>query len=216
MLAATETMTLDSEKHHRRSIRLKGYDYSYPGTYFVTICVHDRRCIFGDIIDRQMIANPAGNMVTNAWNELPKKYEHVATDFFVLMPNHIHGIIVLNPRHVGAAPCGRPVCSGAQSPQGQPQGVAPTRETLLTLCDVVHRFKSWTTKLYSDGVKKQDWPSFPGRLWQRNYYEHVIRDDEDLNKIREYIVTNPYSWVEDKENPQKGTTRKNGAAAVTR
>jgi len=149
-----------------------------------------------------MYTNPAGDMVTKAWDELPENYAGMDIDSFVLMPNHIHGVIVLNPTGVGAAPCGRPPSLTASN-QGQPQGVAPTNEKRLTLSDVVHRFKSWTTKLYSDGVKQDGWLPFPGQLWQRNYYEHVIRNDNDLKKIREYISTNPYGWVTDIENPAK-------------
>ena len=80
---------------------------------------------------------------------------------------------------------------------GQPQGVAPT----LSLPDVVHRLKTLTTKRYSDGVKQHDWPPFPGKLWQRNYYEHIIRNENELNRIREYVVNNPLQWELDRENP---------------
>jgi len=105
------------------------------------------------------------------------------------MPNHIHGIV-----NVGAAPCGRP--SLYESKQGQPRGVAPT-ETInqtLSLPDIVHRFKTMTTKRYVDGVNHQSWPCFPRRLWQRNYWEHIIRNDQELHDTREYICNNPAQW----------------------
>lgn len=182
---------------NRRSIRLRGYDYSQAGAYFVTICTQDRQCLFGDVVDDQMRLNDAGRMVRLVWNEMPAFYAGVTPDAFVVMPNHIHGIIVL----VGAAPRGRPVSGQAQD--GQAQGPAPT----LTLADVVQRFKTMTTKRYADAVKQSGWFPFPGRLWQRNYYEHVIRNDEELNRIREYITNNPLQWALDRENPMAGGSR---------
>ena len=192
----------DLEKPNRRSLRLKNYDYGRAGAYFVTVCVRKRLCLFGEIVEGQMNASPAGQMVAKAWDELRNHYAGIDVDSFILMPNHIHGIVVLNPSSVGAAPCGRPSSLTAPNP-GQPRGVAPTKDKRLTLSDVVHRFKSWTTKLYSDGVKQRGWPAFPGQLWQRNYYEHVIRNDSDLQKVREYISTNPYTWDTDIENPAR-------------
>lgn len=215
-------MKYNPDDHHRRSIRLKGYDYSHPGAYFVTICTQDRAVLFGEVGDGEMWLNDAGAMVQSVWEEMSAFYPGVETDSFVVMPNHIHGIVIL----VGAAPCGRPddlgqpqgmgqpqgvapmlslagvvrvsvQAQGPGDPKGQPQGVAPT----LSLSDVVHRFKTLTTKRYSEGVKRYGWPPFPGRLWQRNYYEHVIRNEESLNRIRQYIADNPARWALDRENP---------------
>jgi REP element-mobilizing transposase RayT len=184
----------DPEKHHRRSIRLKGYDYSQAGAYFATICTQDRACLFGEIVSGEMHLNDAGRMVKTVWDEIPVFYPGVDIDAFVIMPNHIHGIIVL----VGAAPRGRPDWGRAQ---GQAQGPAPTDTAGLSLPDMVHRFKTMTTSRYTDGVKQSGWPPFRGRLWQRNYYEHVIRDRESLKRIREYIADNPARWAFDRENP---------------
>jgi len=180
----------DPERLHRRSIRLKGYDYSQPGAYFITICTQDRACLFGEVVDGEMRLNDAGQMVQDVWDELPAFYPSVQTDAFIVMPNHIHGIIIL----VGADPC---VCPDEI---GQPQMIAPTR---LSLPDVVHRFKTMTTKRYIDGVKKFGWTPFRRRLWQRNYYEHIIRNDHALQRIREYIWTNPLRWHLDRENPNR-------------
>ena len=177
------------ERRNRRSVRLKGYDYAGAGAYFVTICVQNRECLFGRIADGQMVLNDAGMMIQTVWNEIPPHYPGIEIDASVVMPNHIHGIIVI----VGAAPRGRPV-------DGQPQGVAPT----LSLPDVVHRFKTMTTKRYADGVKQYGWRRFNGKLWQRNYYEHIIRSDDELNSIREYIAINPAQWALDRENPDIG------------
>jgi len=186
-------MRFNPECHHRRSIRLKGYDYSRPGAYFITICTQDRACLFGEVVDGEMRLNDAGQMVQDVWDELPAFYPGVQTDAFIVMPNHIHGIIIL----VGADPC---VCPNTGQTIGQPQGVAPTR---LSLPDVVHRFKTMTTKRYIDGVKKFGWTPFRRRLWQRNYYEHIIRNDHALQRIREYIWTNPLRWHLDRENPNR-------------
>jgi putative transposase len=181
---------IDATKH-RRSIRLKGYDYSQPGAYFVTIVTHERKCLFGKIEDGEVRLNDVGRMVEEAWIEVPNHYPGVECDTFLIMPNHIHAVIVL----VGAGPSARP------EPNGQPRGVAPTRNALaLSLADVVHRFKTLTTKRYTDGVKQLGWNAFSGRLWQRNYFEHVIRNDESLHRVRQYIFENPARWKFDREN----------------
>ncbi|MFC1485140.1 transposase [bacterium] len=182
----------DKNKHHRRSIRLKNYDYSSQGAYFVTICVNEREYLFGNILNECMVLNDAGRMIQTVWNEIPKYYSGIDIDYFQIMPNHIHGIIL-----VGAGPCACPEYASTGQPQskGQPQGVAPT---VLSLCDVVHRFKTMTTKRYCDGVKQKKWQIFNKKLWQRNYYEHIIRNENELNKIREYISNNPLNWNTDK------------------
>lgn len=209
-------MKYDPARLHRRSIRLRGYDYSQPGAYFITIVARDRACLFGEVVDGKMWLNDAGRMIGQTWEEIPSSYPGVETYAFVIMPNHIHGVIIL----VGAGPRACPytytnpqtnsptkphTCpesptkpQGIGQPQGtgQPQGVAPT----MSLPDVVHRFKTLTTKRYIDGVKSRGWLPFPGRLWQRNYYEHVIRNDESLERIRQYITENPLQWVMDREN----------------
>jgi len=171
--------------HHRRSIRLRHHDYRQPGAYFVTICTQNRQYLFGEIAEGRMKVNDIGRMVQLVWNELPCHYAGVDIGEFVVMPNHFHGIIWI----VGAGPRACPNRNG-----GQPRGVAPTG---LSLSDVVHRFKSLTTTRYRHGVIQHGWPPFPGKLWQRNYYDHVIRDDDDLNRIRQYILENPIKWRED-------------------
>jgi len=135
-----------------------------------------------------MRLSDAGQMVQVVWKELTLRYPGVETDAFVIMPNHVHGIIIL----VGAGPCACP------DTIGQPQGVAPTRG----LPDVVHHFKTMTIKRYSDGVQQWQWPPYKEKLWQRNYYEHIIRDDKQLNHAREYILNNPLQWALDEDNPE--------------
>ncbi len=207
-------MKYDPEVHHRRSIRLKGYDYTGEGAYFVTVCVQGRECLFGDVVDSAMELSKAGRMVEEWWSKLSGKFTGVEVDEFVIMPNHFHGIITI----VGAPPCGCPPLSpcgcpnsmpgqsygadeprpgrphGAEEPKpGRPHGAAPT------LGDVMDWFKTMTTNAYIHGVKQSDWPPFPGRLWQRNYYERVIRNEDELADIREYIRSNPLRWADDEE-----------------
>jgi len=158
----------DPKIQHRRSMRLKDYDYSQPGAYFITICAHNRELLFQ--------SEPVHDMLKTFWGKLPIKFPIIQSDEFVVMPNHIHGIIFLN---VGATPRGCP-----------------------NLGDIVDWYKTMTTNVYIKGVKNNQWPPFNDRFWQRNYYEHIIRDEDDLNRIRQYIIDNPIRWDEDEDNPK--------------
>ncbi len=184
--------------HYRRSIRLKGYDYSHSGAYFVTTCTQNRECLFGEVKNEKVKLNPVGEMIQEIWEGLPQYHLGFEMGEFVVMPNHIHGIIVLT-ENVGVGLRAYPPIETAEPKQkaGQPQRVAPT----ITLSDIVHHFKSYTTARYRERVENADWPPFPGRLWQRNYYEHIIRSEKSLNKIREYITNNPIRWQFDRDNP---------------
>jgi len=201
-------MKFDAEKHHRRSIRLRGYNYAQTGADFVTIVTKDRVCLFGQMVNGEIRLTDGGRIIQATWNELPEHYPGVECDAFVVMPNHVHGIIVLVDNggdkgiDVGAGPRACPE-KGEPQKSGQPQGVAPT----MSLADVVHRFKTLTTKRYIDGVKASDWTPFAGRLWQRNYYEHVVRGENELTRIREYIANNPLQWEIDWENPLRTADR---------
>jgi REP element-mobilizing transposase RayT len=187
-------MIYDPHTHHRRSIRLKGYDYSQAGMYFLTICAHERGCLFGEITDGMISLNDAGRMIQSVWDDMPKHYSGVVVDEFVIMPNHVHGIVAIIS--VGAGPRACPVSVGAAK-TGQARRPAPT----MFLPEIVHRFKTMTTKRYIDGVRQNGWLSFQGKLWQRNYWEHVIRNESDLTRIREYIHNNPLQWESDKLHP---------------
>ena len=174
---------------HRRSIRLRGYDYTRQGAYFVTVCTQGRRRLFGTVVNGRMALNDAGRMVQTVWNELPAHYPGVAIDAFVVMPDHIHGVVWLcDP--VGAGPRACPVVGGNGGGEGQAQGPAPTTKP-MSLPDVVHRIKTLATKRYIDGVSQCGWPRFPGKMWQRNYYEIIVRDPRALANIRAYIRDNP-------------------------
>ena len=205
-------MRFDSEKYRRQSIRLKGYDYTQVGAYFVTMVAHDRSLQFGEIADGEMQLRDAGRIVRVIWEKLPAFYPGVEIDEFVVMPNHFHGIVVLVGVGPGAYPPGpsdQPRSAATtrepamESGGGQAQGPAPTDVKRMSVGDVVSRFKTMTTKRYADGVRDLGWPAFAGRLWQRNYYEHVVRDDAELDRIRQYIGSNPSRWAEDEENPLK-------------
>ena len=214
ILRCKEDMKYNPDKHHRRSIRLKGYDYSSKGMYYITLCVNKRLCLFGDIEDGEMKLNDAGKIVDRIWQEIPKYYPFVEIDEHTLMPNHLHGIIILNNENVGAPPCGRPLMNPdngqAQGPAngkyGQAQGPAPTVKR-LSLGDVVGRFESFTMYQYILGIKNHQWKPFHKKLWQRNYYEHIIRNENELNKIRKYIIDNPLNWEADEENPKNWICR---------
>jgi REP element-mobilizing transposase RayT len=200
-----------TSQRRRKQIRLREYDYSMPGAYFITICTKNRECLFGHIADGKMILNDAGRMVQTVWDEIPQYYPGIETDEFIIMPTHIHGIIVIvgagpracpddagHPPHTGHPRGGAPTFKGQSSNNQQPQGVGHT----MSLPDLVHRLKTLTTKRFADGVKQHGWQPFPGKLWQRNYYEHVIRNGDELNRARIYIINNPQKWAIDQHNPE--------------
>ncbi len=181
------TAVFDPDKHHRRSIRLPGYDYSRSGAYFVTICAQDRACLFGDIADGVMRLNDAGRVVADSWQWLESQYDYVELDEFVIMPNHVHGVIVI----VGAGLPRPYIASGAETKTG-----AETAPLRATLGRMVAYFKYQSTKHINI---MRGTPGMP--VWQRNYYEHIVRNDDELNRIREYIANNPKQWEIDQENP---------------
>lgn len=191
-------MKYNPDIHRRRSIRLKGYDYSQAGAYFVSICAHNRSCLFGEIANGQKVLNDAGRMVEFVWGELPVRFDHIELDEFVVMPNHIHCIFVLCRR---GEPCVRPDSSGPHNSQSGEHKVHPYGTLPDTVGRIVQAFKSVTTHEYINGVKQHGWPPFTGKLWQRNYYERIIRNENELNRIREYMINNPKQWEFDLENP---------------
>jgi REP element-mobilizing transposase RayT len=143
-------------------------------------------------------------MIEDLWLEIPMHDPGVSLDEFVIMPNHVHAIIGL---HVGAGPCACPSASSheiVRKSPGRGRGPAPTKNT-LSIPDIIREYKTLTTKNYSQGVLTGIRPEFRKRLWQRNYYEHIIRNEVELNQIRRYIRNNPAAWPEDKENPERIT-----------
>ncbi|MEA2015034.1 MAG: transposase [Thermodesulfobacteriota bacterium] len=175
-------MTYNPDIHNRRSIRLKGYDYSQAGAYFVSICTQNRECLFGKITDGQMVLNDAGKIVADEWIKTGAIRNNVALDEWVVMPNHFLGILVVDDRRGTAR----------RAPTIEQFG-QPVSNSIPT---IIRSFKSAVTKRINE-IRKT-----PGKkLWQRNYYEHIIRDENELNRIREYIVNNPMKWGLDRENP---------------
>jgi len=179
-------MRYDPDRHRRRFSRLPGYDYAQPGAYFVTLCIQQRECLFGEIESEEMVRSEAGAMVETWWRELHRKFPACSVDAFVVMPNHVHGVIVIHDL-AGAGSHADPRHESAYTDASLPR--------------IVQWFKTMTTNAYIHGVDERGWPPFAGRLWQRNYYEQIVRDDVDLNRIREYIVNNPLSWKDDPDNP---------------
>ena len=140
-------------------------------------------------------------MVLAEWNALSERFPMVEFDAFVVMPNHIHGIIVITNDTVGAGLVPAQNDAGLVPAQNDAAPQRATTRVAPTVGDVVGAFKSRTTVLYTSGVKQSGWPPFPGRLWQRNYYEHIIRNEQSLNRIRQYILDNPMRWAMGRENP---------------
>ena len=206
-------MRYDPERHHRRSIRLRGYDYRAVGAYFITVVVQDRACLFGEVVDSEMRLSEAGRMVERWWLELNCRFPHVLTDAYVVMPNHFHGIVVIHspppdttaPPDVGAdlRVCPDSARVGADLRVCPNTRVCPDSggaHTGAPLPTIVQWFKTMTTNEYIRMVKHAGWTPFQGRLWQRNYYEHIIRNERALERIRDYILTNPLHWHLDREN----------------
>ena len=287
-------MIYDPDRHHRRSIRLRGYDYSQPGAYFITVCTHDRACMFGEVVDGEMQLNEYGQIVRDAWDDLPNHYAGVTLDAFVIMPNHVHGIIVLTgsparadgvtlgatfetvsmgmatgsmavdsaagtdsvrtdtaagadvanagvagagmvvvgagfkpapttpptiiaaPADAAPAPTTPPTIAAAPAdaapaPTTPPTIIAapadaapasasagnpmPDHARPVPLSEVVRAFKTFSARRINKRRNTQGVP-----VWQRNYYEHIVRDEKSLNRIREYIANNPLRWTMDREN----------------
>ena len=282
-------MAYDPKIHRRRSLRLKGYDYTQVGAYFVTIVTQNRLCLFGEIVGKEMRLNEAGEMVCGFWEALPQRFPAIEIDMFVVMPNHLHGIVVIKQStDVGAglvparntnstehrattrvAPTNQNPAPDVENAPNTPNrttttvehtkltnvgaGLVPARNTNSTehrattrvaptnqnpapdventptvpnrattrvaptgimdggvdspitdrfaLGDVIGAYKSLSTVEYTRGVKQMKWSPFHKRLWQRNYYEHVVRHDESLRQLQQYILDNPDQWAFDKENP---------------
>ena len=204
---------LDALVRRRRSIRLSGFDYAHDGAYFVTVCVRNRECLLGQVTGGEMRLSEAGWTVQAVWQELPRHYPHVRLDAWVVMPNHVHGIVVLADAGPGgvddrdgaastgvgasalAAEAGLSVGVGAgfkPAPTGDGDGGAARH----ALPEIVRAFKTFSARRIN-AVQGTQGASF----WQRNYYEHVIRSETALNRIRQYIMDNPARWDEDPENP---------------
>ena len=178
------------KKLHRRSIRLPNYDYTQPRAYFVTVCTKNRKHLFGKIVDGAVVLNYAGGIVGQVWGELPKRFPNIELDAFVVMPNHFHGIIIITNR------VGMNVGAIHELPLHEtPLGRRTNRRRML-LPKIVGYFKMNIAKKINI---LHNTPGVP--IWQRNYYEHVIRSDK-INQTRQYIMDNPANWDQDENNPK--------------
>lgn len=191
--------------HHRKSIRLKGYDYSQAGLYFITICVKDRECLFGKItvgadlrVCPTMILNDAGKMVEKWYFELENKFPDIKCHEMVVMPNHFHCIVENVDTLVGADLRVCPDNTLEQPISGEPPTLVKPPISGEHVGSPLHRvmqwFKTMSTNEYIRGVKQLGWQPFNGKLWQRNYWEHIIRDEQSYQRISEYIINNPKNW----------------------
>ncbi|MEH1840426.1 MAG: transposase [Nostoc sp.] len=243
-------MKYDRKKHHRQSIRLKEYDYTSAGRYFITICSHQRECLFGEVVDGIMQLNDFGQIVAEEWERSPNLRQEIKLDAWIVMPNHFHGIVFIEPvaylgannhdvgindHAVGAqglAPLQSNGLAQSDAPlqsNGLPQSDAPLQSNGLAQSDA---------PLQSNGLAQSDAPlptNMPNRkprslgsfiagfkmavtkrinllrgtprvpIWQRNYYEHIIRNEAALYKIREYVETNPISWNIDQLHPHNAS-----------
>jgi len=204
--------------HHRCSIRLKGYEYSQCGAYFITMVTQDRRDWLGDIVDEMMKLNDAGRMIRSVWLDMANRFYNVSMGEFQIMPNHFHGIIILNDNPRRGGPCVRPNGDPKNNNTGRdrveinptPTNIDPNpnidtnTNTNATIGDIICAFKSISTNRYINGVNMGLVPRFKKRLWQRNYYEHIIRNENEYNRIGQYIYDNPIKWGNDKLNNESG------------
>ena len=172
-------MKYDRARHHRRSIRLRDFDYAASASYFITLCTYQRECIFGKVVDDHIVLGPYGEIVREEWERSAVVRPGFVLDAFVIMPNHLHGIVAMTPTgSVGAHSC------------------APLQRQPRSLASFVAQFKATATRRIN--VTRHT-PGAP--VWQRNYYEHVIRDEDDYLRILPYIEDNPRRWSEDEYNP---------------
>ena len=227
-------MKFDPQAHHRRSIRVPGYDYSQPGAYFVTICTRQREDLFGEITDDEMRLNDYGKIVKTTWQDLINHIDGIELGEFVVMPNHTHAIIHIIGENVGAG--SKPAQNHATDNERAGLGPAPTNDTTdvraddvsagsnpapnqhtnniraghgpyrvlrepastkaptpqKTLSEIVRQLKTFSARRINE---MRGTPGLP--IWQRNYYEHIIRNEDDLRMISDYITTNPQTWQRD-------------------
>jgi len=182
-------MKYNPKKHHRKSIRLKGYDYTLPGAYFITICIHNRECLLGEIKNDKTIVNTLGRIVEDKWNNIPKHFKQARLDEFVVMPNHIHGILILMDRkNVGAKHSKTPANLNQKNLDKNASPLHKAKSS-GSVPAIIQNFTSITTRKINQ-IRKT-----PGaKFWQRNYHEHIIRNEKELQRIRQYILNNPLKW----------------------
>ena len=216
-------MSYDPLRHHRQSIRLRGHDYTQAGEYYVTLCVKDRECALGEIKDGLMLLSGIGEIAATCWLEIPRHFPNALLDEFVIMPDHMHGILILRncvpvgvqyiePRRENIEPRRENIEPRRENIEPRRENIEPRRENIAprieqnpnlnryqkvvpgSLSSIIRSYKGAVARL----CHRQGIPEF---RWQRNYYEHIIRDGHALDRIRRYIANNVSKWSEDKENP---------------
>ncbi len=175
---------MEQGEPRRRSIRLLGYDYSTPGAYFITACIQNRLLLFGQVVNNKMAANRLGAVVEDCWAKLPDHYDNVALDAFILMPNHVHGVIIIKDETTGV---------GAGLKPALPAAAASRRHGVP---EIVRAFKTFSPRRFNE-IRA----SASTHIWQRGFYDHVIRGEGELDRVRTYIMDNPRKWSEDADNP---------------
>ena len=211
-------MKYDPKVHHRRSIRLRNYDYSFPGAYFVTICASKKECIFGQVVGEQMRENECGRVVRDQWYESAKKRKEIELDAFIVMPNHLHGVLwILGPRgeHIlmnsgFSHPVGPSGARPGRTPFGptDPAGQTPFGPTNPVPAMRPRSLASWAAGFKSAVTSRirKAWHKPEATIWQEDYFERIVRNEEELNRIREYILMNPLRWDSDRYNPTRIST----------
>ena len=178
--------------HHRRSIRLHGYDYSQTGAYFITLCTQNREHRFGEIVNGEMVMHDAGRIVAECWEQIPLHFPDAELDEWVVMPNHVHGIVIITDSvdTIGAVGVvGAPPLQDSPPQQQQKRSTGTSR----TIGSIVRGFKIGVTNWYRQ-------QSIESVIWQRNYWEHIVRNKPELDRIRHYIANNPVNWETDQLN----------------
>ena len=191
-------MVINPKKFRRRSFRLQDYDYGQPGFYYITICTEDRKAMLGNVVNGEMCLNNAGSVAQSVWLSLPQRFSHVKLDQYIVMPNHLHGIIELVESETNRTIPTQPITTPINHPAfAAAQFITPTTtkvdsmDRTVPLGEIVRTFKAATIRLIRTMIK-------PDFAWQADYYDHIVRNDKDLDRIRTYILDNPTRWEEDR------------------
>ncbi len=189
-------MVINPKKFRRRSFRLRDYDYGQPGFYYITICTKDRKAMLGNVVNGEMYLNNAGSVAQSVWLSLPQRFSHVKLDQYIVMPNHLHGIIELVESETNRIIPTQPIATPFNHPAfASAQFIAPTTtkvdsmDRTAPLGEIVRAFKAATIRLIRTMIR-------PDFAWQADYYDHIVRNDKDLDRIRTYILNNPTRWEE--------------------